>query len=366
MHVLQLVLAELEDLRRDISNLSERLGGNPLLLGLVLELNPLWLVADTVSQAGLREDEISPWGQWDLMRLGVIERWSSPLWTGDLKRRYRSADEGTRVVFGVRNPDYTPFLVKVIARPMEREISEQLGARSELLAVAAEAPFPAVVETRPLPRLVAKPGDRIQGASGARGTLGGFLQDRGTGEVFAATCGHVVSSGWVAKGGKPLGQCVHAEPPWPLQPGDRCYAQHPRMALLDLALISVPPGARIENRATSVAGVVYQHDIVEMAGASSGRQHYEVGGLHITYGIGGSCWGELFDLWPIIGPGILPAWFHLARAHPPANGDSGAWLLRHDSEWCGVVVAADHFRGFALSADAVLSRGSQQFNLQLG
>jgi hypothetical protein len=111
--------------------------------------------------------------------------------------------------------------------------------------------------------------------------------------------------------------------------------------------------------------VIYSNDLVEMDGATSKHQQYRVGGVTITYEVGGCCWDGAFELRPIIRPGVVPAGIQMALATPPNNGDSGAWVIRNTNEWCGVVVAADQLFGYALPADGTLTEASAAFGLQL-
>ena len=82
MHALHVLLSERERLRSAVFSLSEQLYSHPLRLGLVLDLNPLWLGAYAVADAGLGpEGDLDPVGGGGLGRLadlGLTVRTSSP------------------------------------------------------------------------------------------------------------------------------------------------------------------------------------------------------------------------------------------------------------------------------------------------
>lgn len=195
--------------------------------------------------------------------------------------------------------------------------------------------------------------------------MGGFLKDGQNGATYAVTCGHVLARGVMASTPTGhLGACIHAMPPTPLPPGTRCSTTCAAMTEIDVALIDVQ-GAAVTNVATRVAEIVDPGDIVTMKGATSGDMRYEIGGAVVEHSIGGCCWNRLFQFHAPVSGGLLPAAVNVALTPPPKGGDSGAWLLRQQSEWAGMVVASNGLHGYALAGTLILARCNAAFQTQL-
>jgi len=340
---------------------------NSLTQGVVLDTNPIWLASYHLAQAGLPPSalDLHLWPFADLLPLRTVE--------GDTVDFNWADDSGsveylTLLMFGKRErtfPDSSlPFVVKVIARPAN---SELLEARRRLVSLTLAQPFPALVETRPLGTLAASPGDSCV-AAGNPGTIGGFLRDRRTQSLYAATCGHVASLGArVAVSGKHIGVCAHSHPPATLPVGQPCAVGSPGSTSLDLALIDLGTSSAT-NIVTGVAPYIASKQPIVLRGGKSGINSFEVGGLALTYspGTSGVCFMNLFEVRPLASGGITHPRLRALFATTPTQGDSGGWLeTTPKTEWCGVLVAADSLMGYALEADDVLARANAEFRTQL-
>lgn len=370
MHELHRELDRNGDLRGAILSLSERLYSHPLRQGLILDLNPIWLAAYRIDAAGLsREllgDDFDPILGRAAPVLDAIGIERDPRGEVDYGRRFDSATRWTRMVFGYKKePLFTPYLVRIIARPVLVGEEKLFDARAALSDIARDAPFPAVVETRAPARLILAAGGSLTTSRGLRGTLGGFLQDLDGDRHYAATCGHVLDVGERIAGEPNLAPCVHAWRPVVLEGSSRCYAGCTTMTRLDLALVELPDPIFAANDAKAVAEVVYQGDLVEMHGGASGARRYRVGGACVGYEIGGACWDRLYELRPPIRSGVVPPGVQVMASPPPDNGNSGAWVIRDRNDWCGVVVAADELFGYAISAGVVLDEASAALGVPL-
>lgn len=368
MHVLRQYVDRVEGLMAFV----EAAASNPVAQGIVLDVNPIWLAADRMARTGLRPDAFDMhWSLWPVLLMESL--FPSETVEGDAID-FGWTDKAGRAENLTRNlmedfhkpisPSALPFIVKVIAKPVG---TEQAEARAQLVALTASQNFFALVETRPLGRLAVSSGDACL-AGNVPGTIGGFLRDLNTGDVYAATCGHVVSKGTkVTVSGRHLGICSHSHPPIQLMAGRSCTPACQGANRLDLALIDVG-NATVINTVTGVAAQIASRQSIVLRGAITSGNTFEVGGLVITYGPGNSnvCFENLFEVRPRSSGGILNPRIRTAFATVPTQGDSGAWLETSSaSEWCGVLVAADSLMGYALEADDVKTEANTAFGTQL-
>jgi hypothetical protein len=354
MHLLHRALAEDSRLQDIVANLSGRIAKNPLKHAIVLDLNPFWLASHRLTEAGLSLDLLSYFFS------------GGPLGAGggyiDLSQQFPRSADLTQTFFGNRKEPYSPYMLKIFARPTpDGQFTEQ---RQHLVGVARETPIATIVETQEPARLLAARGDRVISSAGVLGTLGGFLLDSISNGTFAITCGHVLSSGPASTSAGHLGQCVHAAMPKTLPAGTACTSGCGYVTELDVALIDVT-GTGVTNTASSIAAIVAPGDIVTMDGATSGSRRYEVGGAVVEHTIGGSCWSKLFLFHAPVSVGVLPVGLCVAMTPPPAGGDSGAWLLRNTNEWVGMVVAGNALHGYALAGTDILAQGDSSFSTRL-
>lgn len=359
MHMLQRYIEEIYGLSNFVRTVAE----NPIIQGVVLDVNPIWLKAYILFQAGLNPDAYDHhrffWSGWDLeqtfaMSYDIVDlSWkTTSIWVR------HASDEAFDKPIPV---DLLPFLVKVIARPIhagEREI------RNQLRELVQRQKFPAVIETRPVGALCLAPGDTCLTASSS-GTIGGFLRDQ-NGTIYAATCGHVVPKGTpVNVNGSYLGNCSQSHAPVAMTANQVCTVGCPHANQLDLALIDVPSGSTVANTVTGVAATISCKQSILLR--TSKLQAYEVGGLVLTYCTGNSkiCFENMFEVRPVLSSQLNPK-LAIALATVPTQGDSGAWVeTAAGSEWCGVLVAADGLVGYALEADVVLEKANSKFGLTL-
>ena len=140
-----------------------------------------------------------------------------------------------------RSSAYQAFLLRLVARP---ECSAE--ERADLVAAARETEILTVVNTHPVPRLIAGVGSELTSqATGLSGTLGGYLSDMAAGKHFAVTCGHVGTQGDFTTAGAGLGAVIDAQAPTPLPKGVPCHAGCGSVTELDLTLIDVGGLARM-------------------------------------------------------------------------------------------------------------------------
>jgi hypothetical protein len=360
MHLLHQALDQDSVLKGVVADLSGKIAANPLKHAIVLDLNPFWLAAYRLTEAGFSEEALvevyenrfpfdASWQFW---------RSAGPF---DLSRRFKPAATLTNRLFGKRED--SPFMLRIFAIPAA-PTTESESYRRRLDIAASETPLPTVVENQEVARLLANPGDRVYSANGVPGTLGGFLRDGPNGPPYAVTGGHVIAAGMAATPAGHLGVCAHAALPKTLPSNVVCHASCGFMTELDVALINVH-GSAVANVATSVAQIVNPGDVVSMDGATSPAMRYEVGGAVVEHAIGGCCWNKLFLFHAPVSVGLLPVAVNVALSTPPKDGDSGAWLLRNGVEWVGMVVAGNALLGFALAGTLILNKANVAFNTQL-
>ena len=361
MHRLQQELYENDELLGVVQGLSERVAGNEGKMGLLLDLNPMWRLTARFAAAGL--DSAGWWYEWPFRPLAstIPAELLGPEAAGTLDFGYRSnfVEDAINVI-GDRKRDaaFQPLLLRLVAYS-ESTREERQG----LLAAARETEILTVVNTHPVPRLIAGPGSELTSVSTRRsGTLGGYLSDKGRREHFAVTCGHVATWGDFTSSGTMIGAVTEARDPTPLPTGMRCHAACGSVTELDVALIDV--GSPGTNVARSVAGIVCNGDLVTMNGSSSGTRMYEVGALVVDHEIGGACWKNLIQL-HAQRAGVLPMSVHVAIATLPQDGDSGAWVL-NGTEWVGMVVASDkNLCGYAIPGDSLIDKANACFGRSL-
>lgn len=368
MHVLRNFIETLEGL----TELAAAAARNPVAQGVVMDINPIWLNAYRMERAGLHSRAFDlRWYGWPGILLdelcnpepvegdaidfkwtdksGMVENITHHL----LQRSQKHLSSAS-----------LPFIVKVIARPVGAELFE---ARSQLVNLVTSQRFLALVETRPLGRLAVASGDTCL-AGGVPGTIGGFLRDGNSVDIYAATCGHVAAKhASVAVAGAHLGTCSDSHPPTQLPPGQYCAPACSSSNKLDFALIDVG-NASVANVVTGIASQIISRQSIILRGGMSGVNTFEVGGLVLTYCPGNSnvCFENMFEVRPRLAGGILNPKIRTALATVPTQGDSGGWLeTTSASEWCGVLVATDTLMGYALEADDTISEANTAFNMNL-
>jgi hypothetical protein len=73
----------------------------------------------------------------------------------------------------------------------------------------------------------------------------------------------------------------------------------------------------------------------------------------------------MFEVRPHVAGGLINPRIRAALTSLPTQGDSGGWLQTTSKEWCGILVAADHWMGYALEADESIIQADKAFGTQL-
>lgn len=360
MHFLEAELERNEKLNSTLHDIRERTQENRAKLGILLDLNPFWLLDFRAQEAGLSDD----WPR-DPMPFSRFSEFLRPLFGSqslpDLTFRSDWSSYMTFEYFGKKPRGNGPFLFKIASRADSGVDPDLLEDHEILRGVAAEQRVLTIVEAHPQSTLANAPGASL--LCGRRtGTLGGYVRDQ-HGSDYAMTCGHVTRSSSVCDGsGTSLGRASHVVEPVSLPSGTICTDSCGHMTDLDVALIDSPsPGRNIAN---SVAQLIGNGQIVEMVGAVTPSASYEIGAHVVEYEIGGACWSRLVQIHTKLS-GILPTSVRLALSPPPRRGDSGSWLVKNNSEWAAMVVARNPIFGFAMSATKTISECNNRFGLQL-
>lgn len=357
MHQLEAAYNSDEFLSSTIRNLNERISGNKCKLGLILDLNPFWEIAHQYDRSGLDPSRFFHGpipGAWFLPTFELThDTMGEPV---DLWRQYDHVGYETSHAFGAEKKN-TPYLLRIYARPVTDAGMAEM--RYSLVAAARETPIATVVETHAPGRLLAGVGDEIYQLPSKPGTLGGYVTDTATGEVFAVTCGHVLDhstsvSPFLDKHGTRVGvpglNDRFVPPSHPS--GTPCVAGCATAAHLDVALIDVT-GSGVRNTAVGIDALVPKRALVTMHG-SKGRETYEIGPWAVDLEIGGCCFVRLMQFHAPVSGSPLHRSVAVATTRLPEGGDSGSWLLNSANKWSGMVVAADHLHGYALAASTLL------------
>jgi len=240
-------------------------------------------------------------------------------------------------------------------------------ARERLRYITVRQNFFAILESHPLGALAVAPGHGCI-AGGNPETIGGFLRDRNTGLICAATCGQVAPAGVnvATTAGANLGVCTHSDAPQVLPAGQYCKPGCASLNVLDLALVQ-SNGSHYTNTATAIANQIVPHQPISLNGAASGQNTFEVGALMMTYcpGVSNTCFENMFEVRLQFAGGPLNPCVRAVLASLPTQGDSGGWLQTTSKEWCGILVAADHLMGYALEADDTIAQADIVFGTQL-
>ena len=362
MHALRPVALELPDMNRLIDRAMEV----PITQAIVLDLNPFWMLAQRLEQAGLNPDAAPLFFRGgNVAWLAILSLASMAGVPFDLGRRYGVVGEIAERLFGRDPKDFQPFIARIVTRPPGRREDES-EMRRYLGGLARETPFPTVVEARALPQPLVNPGDRCHAP--APGTIGGFVRDQATGRIYGVTCGHVAAASvQVTAHGSVIGRAVYSRDPFAAAAGGAkvalCRPGATGVARLDMALIdlAVPPGA---NVVTTRGALVQRGDPIDMH-VRGKIQPYEVGGAVLTSSIKGACFDRLFEVVPRPSSWMTPL-VNLAATTMPAPGDSGAWIVRSGTtDWCGMLIAGEPTMGYALESDDLLLEASGAFGLSL-
>lgn len=138
--------------------------------GIVVDLNPIWLAAYELDQAGIDPDALYRFGptRWPDMEHRDQLFGSRLAGAIDLKWSHDVVDRLTQVWFP-RPIDNVAVIVKAIASPIT-DVELEIERRT-LRNLVAEAGFLAIAETRPVATLIAGGGDAFTTLGGARAGL---------------------------------------------------------------------------------------------------------------------------------------------------------------------------------------------------
>ena len=262
-----------------------------------------------------------------------------------------------------------PFLVRVCVAPTT-PATVALRRRFED-ACGSEARFAAIVEDRAPAGLAASlEGGRHMTAGPHPGTIGGFLEDPG-GKRFGLTCGHVGQFKSNAAFAQDVGgTTVHfgtvVDTNWPLKPSTSLCQPSTAPNRVDLALTDVASGHVATNQVRgigSINGIMSLNQLgsghrVQMAGAVSGKNDYDITGYVVTYRTHHNgtyyCFTNVYEISGVISNSLLGTYVPI-----PKLGNSGSWVCcpAHPTgtALCGMLFAVDHARGFVCFADEMES-----------
>ena len=371
MHILRRYVEQIEGLTGFVFEAAS----TAITQGVALDINPIWLYAYRIYQAGLGPSWFfrGPWPElesvWRFVDSLIATQaydneaidftWIDKSgWVQELT--YRLSGERERPI-----PESSlPFLVKVVTRPVT---SQEFETRERLRFLTTRQNFFTILETRPLGALAVSPGDGCI-AGGNPGTLGGFLRDRKSRTHLRS---HLWTrcAGWRKRGDcsrSQFGMVIIRMAPQVLPAGQHCKPGCANSNVLDLALVQLN-GIHYANTATGIATQIVPHQPISLNGAASGQNTFEVGALMMTYcpGASNTCFENMFEVRPHVAGGLINPRIRAALTSLPTQGDSGGWLQTTSKEWCGILVAADHWMGYALEADESIIQADKAFGTQL-
>jgi hypothetical protein len=218
------------------------------------------------------------------------------------------------------------------------------------------------VRYRPSPTAEAQvgPGSRIGNGGPTFGTLGGFLQDTATHDLFGVTCAHVAgpprtSIGEAEKSGKLLNIIGSVATSTLPAIGGPCNQHAKPKAGIDAALIRVDPSV-LPTLSTSLSmcpiADIDQEDRIFFVGSKSQRVFARIAAATIwkVVEIVGQlhCFGDVFAM------GHRQPGYMLQAVSE--GGDSGAWVLDDtgsiSTKWLGMVIAGDKYQNQSLGCYA--------------
>lgn len=340
--------------------------GNEAALGVVIDVDPMWLAASRLRAAGM--EALAERTDLFWLMLSGARRWP---WLGATSRR--STDYSwiphwwsryRQDTFGKFGEDH-PFIVKVCLW--------DAADQKELPLFSSERfGLPIVIERRTRAGLASqKRAHRplIGGVSGGSGsgnpfTIGGIVKSVAD-TYYGVTCGHCAEplatieqpsavDGRTTK----IGTVVRQVAPMPSPFGAICNPWAPGpLNEVDVALIELTSPAQLEVLSIGrITGVVPRSalspgDRVDISGRTSGHRVLEIGGLAVTYKFDdhGStfCFTNLFELRHTYGKTACQL------------GDSGSWACRpvalNAAAWAGMVIGADSLIGFGVFAETIES-----------
>jgi hypothetical protein len=347
-----------------------------------------------VSGANENGNPLESW--WESTKPGADVPFTDDTWAVLKDAGYKAVVSGwiqDRIRFPNLNYDRAPpsfqgepkdrVLFRIVFPRFPRPAADELSRARDIIQQSA---VPCVIEFRAKPDLALGAGSALI----PPGTAGGLVRD-GVGNVYAVTCGHVVSGllgadvndrrvrdrqeavvGQVVQAvipvRQPLGH-ICARPR--LRAGDQPLPDDPFANLLDVALIELTDA----SPATGIGGIFADFDsgtTVQMSGAVSGAATYAVLDVNLWMKFPSNepsetpiCFQDLFRLGPLTEHWLGRTLLHLQGPRVaaltstiPKRGDSGAWItsasVHGAPDWLGMLVAVDDNSGYALMSDTIL------------
>lgn len=265
--------------------------------------------------------------------------------------------------------------------PVQYDLNLVLGASTEyqdeiqaMYSLANELRLNIRFREVGIPQLRLLAGDGVVG--GGRGTVGGFLQDGPSGNLFGVTCGHVAGQKGSTLSDYSGNQfrVVHSVEPTPSPPGVICAPGHTNR--LDVALVDVNSAAPCLNMASGITNVPHPLVSVEYSGASTSSGSSissATKALSVVQkfhsGTSYYCFEDTIVFKPKLSAMLNPS-ISRALVGGPQPGDSGAWLLTAGSsglEWCGLIIGSDvnWSEGYAIDAQKIVDWQSPHMSLRV-
>lgn len=265
------------------------------------------------------------------------------------------------------------LIIKVLLREGAENINFEYGG--PLTIVQEQAPVPVLFGTHPkTPISPLEGGVSIGCGTKTSGTLGGIMREKGTSKYYGLTCGHVVDAiGNVVDqpaqmddpaGYSAIGKCVFRLFPSSVSTtlcthydGTKVFHSY------DLSLIELDKKADLSIINTgTLSGVTPCSKIgfglaVTVNGKESNQKILEVGFVGITNNVKllsgvEYCFEHLVEL-------VEPSVTTLLKTTPTVSGDSGAWVIVHQSttkkEWGGMLIGGDTQYGLFIMAEKIVN-----------
>lgn len=384
--------------REDVSGLIDRAMSFDIVHGIVVYLDPTWLVLWRLSQSLTAND----WKSLD-HDLVYLADWNERMW-GRPFRTFGAWQMGLSGLFGSwetgqmspvkvdpkwscvtwdelshrgRPQRVDPFVINVLVIPRSprgtfEELANSLGEGGQRIRFEAR-PMGVAYSARKRRVRPLQGGISLGSDAGDYGTLGGILKDK-KGALYALTCGHVIARNDEAKQPSPkdgkaasrVGMCVESTGGSLRGPATRCGRKSPANEV-DAALILIDEEPKVDAKleVMSVGPLtgwsniddVYEDSPVQVSGRSGHRNLY-TGGLlavgSLRIGADRFCFRNLLE----IRRASVKHWGMTGSVAPPVHpGDSGAWVIQDGPagpEWCAMVVGGSGPVGYAVFAENIM------------
>lgn len=364
--------------RQDVQAVIARCQENPAVQGVIVDLDPAWLLCRRYAEAYYGSRPPRPDDFFRLFRDG-FEVWHVSQPAAETRMPLSNLTAGD-LTWGVEQWNRSRMrqgLPEVVDGPIRLRVCVHPGAGADLRF--DENNLHIVLEARARPSLAATPttvlspligGGSVGASHKGAGTLGGLLEDKHAKKYYGVTCAHVAVTPDVvdhpsrrdSTAGSRIGGVAHDCMPNTFPTGLALTTANQALHAneVDAALIEIDAAVAAKLEIDSlgpIAGVfkgsIQQWQPATYVGRTSNRQNVEFRGCIVYYNVpdgkGGTvCFQNLYEIqWPPSG--------HRATS-PIQAGDSGAWLCVSTPkgyEWAALAVASDPTMGFAVRASKV-------------